>query len=121
MPLPLLGVAAAARILGPVALKAAKSAYKLYKKNKGKKTEKKFISDKAMRKKADSKANKKADKAINRAFDDDKTGGGDGGMHYYDDTPFTKATRLQKKKGDIATYNRIGSRKNLFKRTKGEY
>ena len=51
MPLPVLAIVAAGRILGPVALKAAKSAYKLYKKNKGKKTEKKFISDKAIAKK----------------------------------------------------------------------
>ena len=47
MALPILAVAAAARILGPAAAKAAKLAYKMYKKRGGKKTEKKFLSDKA--------------------------------------------------------------------------
>ena len=47
MALPILAVAAAVKILGPAAAKAAKLAYKMYKKKGGNKTEKKFLSDKA--------------------------------------------------------------------------
>ena len=47
MALPLLAIAQAVRILGPAAAKAAKLAYKMYKKKGGNKTEKKFLSDKA--------------------------------------------------------------------------
>jgi len=47
MALPVLAVATAVKILGPAAAKAAKLAYKMYKKRGGKKTEKKFLSDKA--------------------------------------------------------------------------
>ena len=47
MALPLLAIAAAAKILGPQALKSAKFAYRMYKKKGGTKTEQKFISDKA--------------------------------------------------------------------------
>ena len=48
MALPILAIAAAARILGPVAVKAAKIAYKTYKKrNKNPDTYKEFLSKKA--------------------------------------------------------------------------
>ena len=55
MALPLLAAAKVATILGPTALKAAKLAYKMYKKRGGKKTEQKFLSDKANRKLKDEK------------------------------------------------------------------
>jgi len=64
MALPILAVAAAVRILGPAAAKAAKLAYKMYKKRGGKKTEKKFLSDKAN---AVKRADNKADRDIQKS------------------------------------------------------
>tara|TARA_R100000951_G_scaffold87878_2_gene75851 strand:+ start:291 stop:701 length:411 start_codon:yes stop_codon:yes gene_type:complete len=64
MALPVLSVAAAIKILGPAAAKAAKLAYKMYKKRGGKKTEKKFLSDKAN---AEKKAHNKADRDIQKS------------------------------------------------------
>lgn len=68
MALPILAVAAAVKILGPAAAKAAKLAYKMYKKKGGKKTEQKFLSDKAN---AKNKASKNESRKINKQMDKD--------------------------------------------------
>ena len=69
MALPLLAAKKVASILGPVALKAAKLAYKMYKKRGGKKTEKKFLSDKANQK---LKEGKKFDRDVKKELEKDK-------------------------------------------------
>jgi hypothetical protein len=61
---PILSIAQAVRILGPAAVKAAKLAYKMYKKKGGKKTEKKFLSDKAN---AEKRVHNKADRDIQKS------------------------------------------------------
>ena len=104
MPLPLLGLAAAGRILGPIALKAAKSAYKVYKKSKAKNkvNENKFISDKANKL-------KKKHKKLDREFDD------------------VKAVVKAKKSGEVSLLGGKGNKKmnrqeiqNLKKKLKKE-
>lgn len=115
MALPVLAVAAAVRILGPAAAKAAKLAYKMYKKKGGKKTEKKFLSDKANKVKKNKNEIKKGEDAFDRAVDDHVTGGGDGNASFYEKGTLIKDTRLQKKTGDIAKYNKMVKRFNKGK------
>ena len=80
MALPLLAAAKVASILGPTALKAAKLAYKLYKKRGGKKSEKKFLSDKAhsknRQKNRDDRESQKSELDFERSREYDATGGG---------------------------------------------
>ena len=113
MALPILAVATAVKILGPAAAKAAKLAYKMYKKRGGKKTENKFLSDKANKVKKNKDEVKKGEDALERADDDYKMGGGDGTYGAFD--PVVKQTRLMKKTGDIAKYNRMANRYNKGK------
>jgi len=109
MALPLLAIAQAVRILGPAAAKAAKLAYKMYKKRGGKKTEKKFLSDKANKVKKNKDEVKKGEDALERADDNFKMDDGTSGA--FDSKP----TRLMKKTGDIAKYNRMANRFNKGK------
>jgi len=111
MALPLLAAAKVASILGPTALKAAKLAYKLYKKRGGKKSEKKFLSDKANKVKRNKEEIKKGEEALDRA--DDKFKMDDGTFGAFD--PVVKKTRLMKKTDDIAIYNRMAKRYNRGK------
>tara|TARA_R100001510_G_C7553986_1_gene136628 strand:+ start:135 stop:488 length:354 start_codon:yes stop_codon:yes gene_type:complete len=80
MALPLLAAAKVASILGPGAFKAAKLAYKLYKKRGGKKSEKKFLSDKAhsknRQKNRDDRESQKSELDFERSREYDATGGG---------------------------------------------
>ena len=103
---PILAVAQVARILGPVALRAAKLAYKMYKKRGGKKTENKFLSDKANKVKKNKDEVKKGEDAFERAVDDYQLDDGTSGA--FDSKP----TRLMKKTGGIAKYNRMANRYN---------
>jgi hypothetical protein len=56
---------------------------------------------------------KKGEDALERADDDYKMGGGDGTYGAFD--PVVKQTRLMKKTGDIAKYNRMANRYNKGK------